>query len=215
VSESKARKTGERVLLESLARQAAHDTAVERSLGMSDDEVAGALQDEGVDLAKLDEQLAAMRDGVLAGAQAAERKEKAEETQEADAEEKAEEAVAAPIPLYRQRRFRYIAMGVGAAALVGAGAALALRGDIPILRPENTWPQPREKTPEQKRAAVLREEARASCELKDAVKCREKLEEARGMDPGGERGAGVVETRRMLDALPAVDDDDKRKRAPP
>ncbi len=110
---------------------------------------------------------------------------------------------AAPIALPFYRRHPVLLLVAAATlTLAGVGAALALRGDIPFLRQENGPSSPREKTPEQKRAAVLRQEARAACELGDAVKCGAKLEQARLIDPGGERAAEVVETRRMLDALP-------------
>jgi hypothetical protein len=124
-------------------------------------------------------------------------------------------AVPAPIPIYRRPRVQFLfAAAAVVLTLAGVGMALALRGDIPILRPENTWPKPREKTPEQRRAALLREEARAACELRDAVRCREKLEEAKGIDPGGEKAAAVVETRSLLDALPPSLEDDSKKKAP-
>jgi hypothetical protein len=217
--------------LKALELSAEADAAMREVLAMTKEEVHKDLEDAGFDMAAQKakararvEQLRALAGSgsVAAPAPAAEPAPHPAPTAappEAPAPEEVsrtgdDEAppVPAPIPIYRRPRFQLLfAAALALVTLAGVGVALALRGDIPILRPENTWPKPREKTPEQRRAALLREEARAACELRDAVKCWQKLEEAKAIDPGGERAAGVVETRRLLGALAAGMGDDGKK----
>jgi hypothetical protein len=212
-------------VLRMMAEDAKAEAEMDRILGMSDEDVERELVAEGFDLEKVRADATAMPETIAARV-AKEREQEAAAKAKADATGKPEapkpeaasqkaakgeedeqdgEAVAPVVELafYRRRKYLLIAAAVATLALAGVGAALALRGDIPFLREENTQPSPREKTPEQKRAALLREEARAACELKDAATCAAKLDEARALDPGGEKAAGVVETRRMLERIPA------------
>jgi hypothetical protein len=51
----------------------------------------------------------------------------------------------------------------------------------------------------QTQAKWLRTDALAACAVGDYVKCRAKLDEARGLDPAGESDPKVVEARRAID----------------
>ncbi len=189
-----ARKSDPSKVLRRMAEDAQAEAEMERLLALSDEEVEQQLVADGFDLDKVRADAAAMPEKLAALA-----------AKEADAARANPVAAvpAAPIPFPFYRRHPVLLLVAAATlTLAGVGAALALRGDIPFLRQENGPSSPREKTPEQKQAAVLRQEARTACELQDAVTCGAKLEEARLIDPAGEKTAEVVETRRMLDALP-------------
>jgi hypothetical protein len=183
------------------AEDAEAEAAMDRVLAMSDEQVEKELVAQGFDLEKVRGDAAAMAATLEARAA----------REAADAPPGGgEEHVAPVVELSFYRRNRVLLIAVAALALAGAGvAALALHGDIPILRPENTYPRPRERTPEQIKAAALRAQAREACVMRDATTCRAKLDEAKELDAEGETVRDVVETRRMLEALPVSHGNEK------
>jgi hypothetical protein len=94
---------------------------------------------------------------------------------------------------WRPRRTWWVA-GAAAAAVV---AALAIPTAVPVTSPPPPKPQP----PAQ-HAAALRREALAACDAQRYRECAERLDEARSLDPEGERAPEVMAARRLLQGVP-------------
>lgn len=88
--------------------------------------------------------------------------------------------------------------GVVTAVTMNYGAIMARLRPVPI-GPDDAGALPRP-SPEQQLAASLRSRAYSDCTLGKLDACRQKLDEARGLDPAGEAGSDVVELRRTLAA---------------
>ena len=102
-------------------------------------------------------------------------------------------------------------------ALMNGGAILAIvRGQE--IKPDDTWlPWKPVPTPEE-RAAPARAYAFAACEKQRWSECETKLDEARGIDPEGEKAPRVVEARAAIEGAktaPAPTDGRKPGPRPP
>lgn len=94
----------------------------------------------------------------------------------------------------RRRRTWWVAGAAAAAAVV---AALSIPTAITVMTPLPTKPP----SPAQD-AAALRREALAACDAQRYRECAERLDEARALDPEGEKAPEVRAVRRLLQGVP-------------
>jgi len=104
--------------------------------------------------------------------------------------EKPVSAVDKPSPM--RARTRWVVLL--AAAAMGLAAVLAVPSVTSVSRPD---PGPDDSV--KKEAAKLRHEAFAACDARRSQECREKLDQARALDPAGDRDPEVQARRRALE----------------
>jgi hypothetical protein len=155
--------------------EVAAEAQLDRWKGMSDAEVRAALEAEKVDPARLERLRKLVGAGAAAGASA----EPAGKVVSMDERRKG-------------RRWTRGTLWLVAASLAGYGA-LQLGGGVGAPHPPETEAQ--------LRARSLREEAFAACDEGKAGACREKLDEARALDPQGEKAGEVTAARERIKQL--------------
>jgi hypothetical protein len=177
-----------------LLEELADDAAIEQALAASPEQIARALEADGMDVAAEQAALNALLDAAPAAAPA---------PAPGAAEPRPERAEVVPIVRARDgRRGRiFSAVGWAAAAAVAltVGRAIYLRqpDGRPDIRADDTRPSP---------ARLAREEATRACDQERWDDCRARLDDARRLDPAGESAPAVVQLRARLDQAAVVPD---------
>ena len=93
-------------------------------------------------------------------------------------------------------------VGLGGCDRRGRGGARSLLTPAPVIvgapRPDIVGAPPSDR----EHVRALRDEAAVACTEQAWAACEEKLNEARALDPGGERDARVVDERKAIAAHP-------------
>jgi len=176
--------------IQAARRQGEIDEIIQKTLAMSDDEIARELEADGVDVSELDERLAARGKELFAVPG-----EQSEDPPQAGRQPEGHSGAARRRNVPRTA----IAFGAGVGTTAAVLAALAGAGVITTTgtAPLETTGNPPPLTPARK----LRSEAFEACGRGHWQQCIDRFNEARTLDPAGDTDPDVVDARKRATAM--------------